>query len=81
MRAKFVINSVERHGSAEYASETLKMSAVAKSDGYPSDGADEDNTYARFSSTATLSLTVANPALVGQFNPGEKYYVDFTPVG
>lgn len=79
MRAKFVINSVERSGSAEWQSETLKMSAVAKSDRYPSDGADEDNTYAKFSPQASLTLTIANPALIGKFNPGEKFYLDFTP--
>ena len=30
--------------------------------------------------TAELAITVANPALIGQFKPGEVYYVDFTPV-
>lgn len=45
---------------------------------YPSDGSDEDNTYAKFSPSGSLSLTVANPALVGKFAEGEKYYLDFT---
>lgn len=76
MRAKFYITSVERHSSE---CETLKMSAVCKSGGYPPDGSDEDNTYAKFSPSASLSLTIANPALIGKFNPGEKFYVDFTP--
>lgn len=79
MRAKFVINSIERNGTAEWQSDKLKMSAVAKSDTYPDDGSDEDNTYAKFSPQAELLLTITNPALIGQFNPGEKFYVDFTP--
>lgn len=76
MRAKLQISEVVRH-SAEC--ETLKFHAVPKSGAYPADGSDEDNTFAKFSPSAKLELTVANPDLVGKFNPGEKYYVDFTP--
>ena len=72
MRAKFVINSIERNGTTEYPSETLKMSAVPN-------GTPEDNTFSKFTPSASLSLTVTNPTLLGQFNPGEKFYVDFTP--
>lgn len=77
MRAKLQISQVIRH-SAEC--ETLVFFAVSRPNGYPSDGSDEDNTFAKFSPSAKLELTVANPALIGKFNPGEKYYVDFTPV-
>ena len=74
MRAKMYISSIEQFG----AQEVLKLNAVgAKS--YPEDGSDEDNTYAKFSPSASLSLAIANPALIGKFKPGEKYYVDFTP--
>lgn len=75
MRAKMMITQVVQH---QGGSETLHLSAVARSDGYPADGADEDNTFARFSPSGTLTLTVANPALIGQFKPGERYYLDFT---
>jgi len=61
-------------------SELLKFRAVARKDSYPSDGADENNTYAKFSPSATCEITVTNPALIGKLNPGEFYYVDFTPV-
>lgn len=74
MRAKFVISKVERFQGCEKVS----FNAVcAKS--YPSDGSDEDNTYAKFSPQAECSITIANPALIGKFNLGEKFYVDFTP--
>ena len=53
------------------------MHAVAAAK-YPADGSDEDNTYAKFSPGASLSLNIANPALFGKFLVGEKYYVDFT---
>lgn len=75
MRAKMVVASVTRH----QACEVLKMNAVAKSEAYPADGSDEDNTYAHYSPSATLDITIANPALHGKFEPGQKFYVDFTP--
>lgn len=74
MRAKLVISSVERLNGAE----KLKFNAVcAKS--YPPDGKDENNTYAKYSPSASLEIYVANPDLHGKFNPGQEFYVDFTP--
>lgn len=75
MRAKLQIESIQRLGGAEI----LNLRAVCKSGSYPADGSDEDNTYAKFSPSASLSITIANPDLIGKFNPGEKFYVDFTP--
>jgi len=81
MRAKFQIHSVRRNldHKGEVGSETVDMSPVCKSGAYPADGSDEDNTFAKFSPSGSLSLTVANPALMGQFKPGQKFYCDFTP--
>lgn len=78
MRAKMMIIKIEKH-SAEY--ETLHFCAVAKDGPYPSDGSDEDNTYAKFSPSGSLQLSIANPALIGKFNEGEKFYLDFSKVG
>ncbi|MBA4344397.1 MAG: hypothetical protein C0423_19835 [Methylibium sp.] len=75
MRAKFQVASVESFGT----SEKVNFSAVCKSGGYPEDGSDEDNTYAKFSPSASCSIHIANPALLGKFEPGQKFYVDFTP--
>lgn len=75
MRAKFQLVSVERFPS----SEKLKFTAVGKSTAYPADGSDEDNTYAKFSPQASCEIFVCNPNLLGKFEPGQKYYVDFTP--
>lgn len=58
--------------------EKLKMHAVCKSSPYPEDGSDEDNTFAKFSPSASLEIFIANPALHGRFKPGQKFYVDFT---
>lgn len=73
MRAKMQLQKIEQHMYGE----TLHFAAVARKDGYPEDGSDEDNTYAKFSPSGELRLHVANPALIGQFKPGEKYYLDF----
>lgn len=79
MRAKFQLQSVEQFGNSQgITGEKLKFHAVAKSSAYPADGSDEDNTYAKFSPSASCEILVMNPALFGQFKPGEKYYVDFT---
>lgn len=75
MRAKMKINSIEQYGT----SEKLNFAAVCAK-AYPADGSDEDNTFAKFSPSANLSIQITNPALLGQFKPGETYYVDFTPV-
>lgn len=75
MRAKLKIASVTNHGVCE----TLRFHAVA-ANGYPEDGSDEDNTYAKWSPNASLEITIANPALLEKFKPGETYYVDFTEV-
>jgi hypothetical protein len=75
MRAKMTVETVTLfpHG------EQLKLRPVGRSDAYPADGTDEDNTYAKFSPSGSLELFVTNPALQGQFKPGQKYYLDFSP--
>jgi hypothetical protein len=70
--------SVEKFGEP-VSQERISFLAVAKSTGYGADGLDEDNTYARYSPQGNMSLTVANPALLGKFTIGEKFYLDFTP--
>lgn len=91
MRAKLQVGFVQVHeqrlnaegyldpqGSPVKHMETLQMHAVSASK-YPADGSDEDNTFAKFSPGASLSINIANPALWDQFKVGDKFYVDFTP--
>ena len=81
MRAKMVLNNVNKYpADGEATQETLSFNAVSKSTAYPADGSDEDNTFAKFSPSASLSLTVCNPALLGKFKVGQKFYVDFSEV-
>ncbi len=76
MRAKFVVTGVTKH---EGGNESVNMTAVSKSGGYPEDGSDEDNTFAKWSPSASLSITIANPALHGKLVTGQKFSADFTP--
>lgn len=75
MRAKMRVGSVmPSHNNTE----TLMFCGVSASK-YPEDGSDENNTYAKFSPSATFQLHLANPDLVGKFAVGDTFYVDFTP--
>lgn len=74
MRAKMRLSQIQKFET----SERLHFNAVGKSGSYPADGADEDNTYAKYSPDAKFEIQVANPALLGTFEVGETYYVDFT---
>lgn len=74
MRAKMQVSKVERFPQMD----RITCNAVARSGPYPDDGSDEDNTYARFSPAGELTLSIANPALLGLIQPGAKFYLDFT---
>ena len=74
MRAKMEVGEVVRHRGQE----TLTFSAVCSSEFGP-EGESEDNTFARYTPSAGLEMTITNPDLLGKFNPGDKFYLDFTP--
>ena len=83
MRAKLKVLNVVENGYEDKekgfvkTGEQLSFVAVSKSQ-YEGEGLDEDNTYAKWSPSASFNISVANPALFGQFKVGENYYVDFT---
>lgn len=90
MRAKLAVGFVQKHESRvnekgewdpsappKLTGETLSMHAVAAPK-YDASGLDEDNTYARMSPGAALTINVANPELFGKFHVGQRFYVDFT---
>lgn len=81
MRAKMRVGSVFQNRNHEGAvcSEQVNFHGVPKSSAYPADGADEDNTFAKFSPSVALQMTIANPALFGKLQPADTFYVDFTP--
>ncbi len=74
MRAKMKINSVQVF---EHGTEMLKFSAVSAKE-YGLNGSDENNTYARYTPSADLTITITNPDLAGKFKAGDEFYIDFT---
>lgn len=80
MRCKLRLNQVIENKSDDGVkhSEKLRFSAVAKKEGYGEDGLDENNTFAKWSPSASFEIDVHNPALFGKLVEGEEYYVDFT---
>lgn len=82
MRAKLKVGSVApfRDKDGQTLSEQIIFHGVAKSTAYSPDGLDEDNSFAKFSPSVGLTMTIANPALFGKLEPGDAFYVDFTPV-
>ncbi len=74
MIAKFKVTKVTR--IAENC-EQLEMMAVTEKPFYP-DGKSDDNDFARWTPCGDLRMTIQNPALIGKFTPGEKFYLNFT---
>jgi hypothetical protein len=74
MRAKMKVSKVV---ATEYG-ETIEAAPVCGNKPFGKDGESEDNTFARFTPSGALSLTVNNPDLLGKIKPGQSFYVDFT---
>lgn len=71
IRAKMSLQCLE----VSEGSETWKFFAV-----YGGSSNAEDNTYASATPSGSITLQVTNKALHGKLKPGQKYYVDFTPI-
>jgi hypothetical protein len=75
MIAKFQVQKVERVG---VNCEQLHLMAVS-SKPFDAEGASEDNSFARWTPSGELKMHISNPALIGQFKEGQKFYLEFTP--
>ncbi len=73
VRAKFRCQSVERFSSKSAGPRTFKFSAEYDA------SVPEDERYAKYTPSGSLTIHVDNPNVV--FEPGQSYYLDFTPVG
>jgi hypothetical protein len=68
-RAKITVTEVKRYTYGE----TITANPVYS-------GSPEDNSYSSSTPSGKIELHVTNAALIGQINPGDQFYVDFTPV-
>lgn len=73
MRAKMQIQSITKKLGGY--TERVELSAV-----YGGSTNDEDNSFAKTTPSGTVALEIANKELHGVFQPGDTFYVDFTPV-
>ncbi len=81
MRAKVRVTGVKPYPEeGTPTQEALTFNFPAKDGSYPADGSDEGQQFARFSPAGALSLTIANPNLLGKFAVGDTFYLDFVPV-
>lgn len=65
------VASIERTGY----SEIVKMNAQ-----YGGSTNAEDNTFASATPSGSVTLQIDNKELHGIYNPGDLFYVDFTPI-
>jgi hypothetical protein len=81
MRAKFSVVSIQTHRNQtdEIYQEDLVFQAVTETP-FDENGNSEDNTFAKWTPTGHLSMSIQNPNLFGKFYAGQKFYLDFTPV-
>lgn len=79
IRCKLYIESIKQYGqNGQVTQEEVQFRAIT-SGKKNSDDVDEDNTFSKYTPSADFRMTVTNPALIGTFKPGQKYYVDMTP--
>jgi len=77
MRAEFRVTSVEQFKSGEtVTTEQIKMMAVTDAPFNP-DGESEDNSFARWTPSGELSMSITNPNLFGKIKQDQKFYLDF----
>lgn len=83
MRAKFRVNSVPPptvvvSPGCEMAPTQAIVAFPVSANGYPADGRDENNSYAKWSPSGKLELSITNPALSNRIKEGDTFYMDFT---
>ena len=67
VRAKMEVDFVQKFTWGEQVSFSCKYSDNP-----------EDNSFAQATPTGHMNITVSNPAVLGFFAPGQKFYLDLT---
>jgi hypothetical protein len=71
MRAKLQVQSVTSYGDPP-TSESLSLSAVTGNAGYGPKGESEDNTFARYTPSATFSASIKQPRAAREVQGGSE---------
>jgi hypothetical protein len=72
IRGKFQVESIKHFSSDNTWSEAVLTAVFG--------GSPEENTYAKATPSGTITMTITNPSAIEHLQPGQKFYVDFTPV-
>jgi hypothetical protein len=75
MRAKMRVKTVL--GSETSPMQQVVMNPVCGSYPFGPNGESEDNSFARWTPSGEVQLTITNPDLIGKLKPGQEFYVDF----
>jgi hypothetical protein len=79
VRCKFYVVSVAQTASqpsTEAATAPVTQEQITLAPVY----GDENKPWSKFTPCGQLQLTITNPDVIGQFKPGELFFVDLTPV-
>lgn len=74
-RAKFHVTAVTEFGNGnggKSEGREIRMSAV-----YDANRSAEDKAFSQYTPNGDLKFSLNNPALDGEFKPGDIYYLDF----
>ena len=74
MVAKFRVSKVTKQDGMV----SLEMAPVSAAP-FDKDGVSEDNSFAKWTPSGALAMTITNPTLLDTFKEGEKYYLNFSP--
>lgn len=72
--------SFRAKATVDHVTKNLWAEVVQLNASHAGETNDEDNSFAKTTPTASFNLTICNKALWGKINPGDIFYVDFTPV-
>lgn len=78
MRAKMRVALVKKYDPEVTTTQIDLILCAVGANQYPEDGADENNTFARWTPAAELKMSITNPALLDSFTVGDEFYMDFT---
>lgn len=78
MIAKLKITNIKKYEDVQQ--EDITFRAIGRSDIYPDDGLDENNTYATWTPTADLNMVITNPSLINKFSVDDEFYVSFSKI-
>ncbi len=74
MMAKFKVTKIDQATSDV---QHVTMMAVTDKPFNP-DGESDDNTFAKWTPSGELKMSITNPKLVGALKEGQKYYLTFS---